>query len=322
MPTEVSCPTDDDTVDIEAFTMCGGFAAAYPTGGSTPAYTLELFDVVYPTGCGDLTATYPPDLYLIETQTLSREDSLCVCCECQACACSGYWSSYTFDVAGVTGPDGNCSTPDSCGSYNGTWLVNHLSQCSWITDELSVCDPGFPTYALSVGFYGPGTAQILVICAAGTAGSEWRSDDWTCECGGTFTLIPGSPLCCANWPTTLTVTPAGTWTTCGLPEPTCEDPPTMMATATAERKNVTAEKRKVELKCIHLGETVRVAGSSRTWKKCNGGYGSPADTALGKDIAGLVCGCATASSGEWRIGRECGSTCGGYQQPGENGDAN
>lgn len=60
--------------------------------------------------------------------------------------------------------------------------------------------------------------------------------------------------------------------------------------------------------CPHLGaEVVRVAGSTRFWRRCGAGHGS---TASGAE--GLVCSCGTPGAGVWRQGKECGPTCPGY----------
>lgn len=65
-------------------------------------------------------------------------------------------------------------------------------------------------------------------------------------------------------------------------------------------------------RCGKLGlEVIRVAGSQRDWRACGGGHGSTTADAR----KGLVADCNACGIGPgvWKVGRECGPKCGGYQ---------
>lgn len=68
--------------------------------------------------------------------------------------------------------------------------------------------------------------------------------------------------------------------------------------------------------CAYLGvEPVRIAGSSRVWLKCYGGYGSTIENDPRK---GLVADCDSSChlpATVWRVGGKCGSKCPGYERP-------
>jgi hypothetical protein len=53
---------------------------------------------------------------------------------------------------------------------------------------------------------------------------------------------------------------------------------------------------------------VRLAGSTRTWRRCGGGHGSTTADAR----RGLVVVCSEGGGDVWRQGVECGPMCPGY----------
>ena len=130
--------------------------------------------------------------------------------------------------------------------------------------------------------------------------------DFTCHCAGVLTLT--TPGCCAGAPATITVTKGGTWVSCGDAEPVC-GAGAFTVTSVAPTPKPTRRPLPV---CANLGAEERVAGSTRLWRRCGGGHGSPGDTPLGPAIAGLVVQCGACRNGEWRLGSECGPKCPGY----------
>lgn len=134
--------------------------------------------------------------------------------------------------------------------------------------------------------------------------ASFASNAFSCDCGGTLTLT--TPGCCPGAPSAITVSPAGTWTSCGDAEPVCGAAFTVNSLATPPppvRKSLPV--------CSRLGPSERVAGSTRDWRRCGGGHGTPANV-LGGAAAGLVTTCGACRSGEWRVGQECGPRCPGY----------
>lgn len=79
----------------------------------------------------------------------------------------------------------------------------------------------------------------------------------------------------------------------------------------APRRSQPVTARKPLPVCTNLHpEAVRVAGSTKTWRKCHGGFGSTA-----KGAEGLVAACPSPQQGVYRQGHECGERCPGYQAP-------
>lgn len=89
-------------------------------------------------------------------------------CDCPCCQ-HGYWTAYTFTVAGIT--DG-LSCIGACSTFNGTWILRHRGGCTWTTDEVTdcgttICDPYCP---------GPGSPSPM----------------WTLVCDGTNWILYGA----------------------------------------------------------------------------------------------------------------------------------
>ena len=121
---------------------------------------------------------------------------------------------YTFEIAGVTvGPGCASGQPTGCLNYNGTIVVTFVGGCIWKSPDLEACNQDdLETYRLTMGF-------ILVLSLWHvTAGpsfgvdidKQWESDTGF-DCLGTVVLeeVTSTEASCADYPTTVTVSPVG-----------------------------------------------------------------------------------------------------------------
>ena len=133
--------TDTSIYSYATWDSCGGFDAVYPgsplsrpplppdvpppPGWPPPptyAYEVEQWD-----DCDGFDAAYPEPEYEIEVidgLPVSITESDCICCDCECCSCNGYWSQFTFTVAGVTGDP-------ACTDMNGDYTLTAVGGCLW-----------------------------------------------------------------------------------------------------------------------------------------------------------------------------------------------
>jgi hypothetical protein len=200
-------------------------------GGIHPAWALQCDDGVWTAGTALDVVTYIAEENLCDpagTVTLNRSGgatgSNCTfpatitvdttgtfipctgfICPCECCL-SGFWTQYTFTVAGITDP-GGCA---ACTTLNGTWvLIFQEDSCRWTTRDASFCAGTGPFWTLSCS---GGTWSLV----SHTDGSLYTTTDDLCITGGTLDLTsPGST--CDTYPATITVSPIGSFIPCTPP---------------------------------------------------------------------------------------------------------
>jgi hypothetical protein len=143
----------------------------------------------------------------------------CGCCNCPcggttscACACctgDGFFSQYTFTIGGISDAGQGCLT--NCPDEDGSWTLNRIGSCVWNTSTPvpAFCTGTGPYWSLSCN---AGTWRL----ASHVDGPVYQGTG-NCHSPLVLTNISLGGFC--NYPGSVTLTPGGTWTSCGSGPP-------------------------------------------------------------------------------------------------------
>jgi hypothetical protein len=175
--------------------------------GHTVTWELPDFDCCAPTQTITLSLVSADAVFTsLPTEVTVTNDCGCPECDCLCCL-DGYWSQYTFTVAGIA-DEGTCP---GCVDLNGTWTMTYNGPCSWVTGlpEVPFC-AGTNSYWSLTCFEGTWRLENHV------EGTVYTTTDDLCVDGGTLTLDFTGPGFCTDYPPTVTISPAGVFVPCPL----------------------------------------------------------------------------------------------------------
>jgi hypothetical protein len=176
------------------------------------------------------------------------------CCECRWCAGVGYWSEYTVVVSGAT------IETQFNRAYNLVVRSSTSGRCGWAVDG---DDGGFSSSLVQQVFLGDDVWRFAVFDSGSGIGATWGDTAFT-DCLNGFVLpLAGSSSPLGGTPIA-TVTPAGTWTSCGqdssgTPIGDGIAPLGFVAAAAAARTPLRT------VRCLYLGRRIETVGC------CDGG---------------------------------------------------